>query len=344
MLLSGCAGAMGPKPEELVAKKYALYEGSKDKIKLSKPNLLINDDGSLRLSTGDIIMDEEGSIVTSVQFSEKIFYVVYGKNTKTLKLKDKKGVVIKEFEDKFRFTTYQQNGNLYIATTSEMDAKLYRNQVYSNLFMFDGNSVKLVKKNIQINGYVIAGRDAIAKLSESDFKVNGSTLGNDYEWKFYNISDDMQNDIKPSLVPHNGYSSFNKKLGYQYSFMVGFVGDIAVYTYNYKFNNSAGQLERKTILEAQNLSTGHVAILLDNGDQPFSFLTNGKDVVFKQGVRLIDLRTLKTASIDNNFFPIQLRTGYKNMGGGINWSTYDEYTSDKLSQARGVGKNLFVKD
>lgn len=89
--LSGCTGAMGPKPEELVAKKYALYEGSEDTIKLSKPNLLIND-GSLRLGTGDIIMDEEGSIVSSVQFNEKIFYVVYGKNTKTLKLKDKRGV------------------------------------------------------------------------------------------------------------------------------------------------------------------------------------------------------------------------------------------------------------
>ena len=127
-------------------------------------------------------------------------------------------------------------------------------------------------------------------------------------------------------------------------FIVGFVGDTALYIYDYKFNDNNGKLQRKTILEAQNLITGQVAILLDDGQAIFSLLTNGKDVVFKQGNRLIDLRSLKSASVDKHFLPIQAKTGYKNMGGGINWSTFDEYSPDKLANANGIGKNLFFKE
>ena len=117
-----------------------------------------------------------------------------------------------------------------------------------------------------------------------------------------------------------------------------------MYIYDYKFNDNNGKLQRKTILEAQNLITGQVAILLDDGQAIFSLLTNGKDVVFEQGNRVIYLRSLKSASVDKHFLPIQAKTGYKNMGGGINWSAFDEYSPDKLANANGIGKNLFFKE
>lgn len=337
-LITGCGG-MGATPEELVAKQYRLSDGIGDKITLSNADVYIKND-AVNLANGNIIMDEEGSIWNAMRFNGKVFYVVKNENDNHMKLKNQDGKLIKDFGITSRSATYNYDGKMYIATTTVADAKIYGN-VYSNLFQFDGTEPKLIKKSVTASGDFRVGLNTKAWVSKSEQEVYGHSRSRGYKWAFYDIMTAQQNNIKPSLLPEGGYSLFNQKQGYEYEFMIGFTGDTAIYIYDYKFNNQAGESQSKYIMEAQNLSNKKVAILLDNNQEKFSFLTNGKDVVFKKGNRIIDMRTLQPATIDNNFIPIELNDTQSNLGGGYNKLKYKEYSMQDIYLARGQGKNLF---
>jgi hypothetical protein len=337
--LTGCGG-MGPKPEELVYHDYKVYD-SNNKEKLGAPKFELKND-ALYLGNGETIMDEEGSIWNAMEFNGKVYYLVYNENNGHLKIKDQDGKLIKDFGESKRTDTYNFNGKMYIATTTAVDAKVYSN-VYSNLWEFDGTKPKLIAKSVAVSGDMIDGLNVMHKVSDTERDVYGSRA-RDFKWAFYDIASGKRVKIKPSLVPEDGYSLFGKKRGYDYDYVCGFNGDTIVYIYKYRFNNKAGEEENREILEAQDLATGQSIILSDDNNAKFSFLTNGYDVVFAQGNRYVNLRTMKAVSIDSTFFqPIQLKDSYENLGGGVTWNKYTQYSMRDIANARGQGPLMFQK-
>ena len=334
VLTTGCGG-MGPKPEELIAKQYSISNGIGEKITLSKPEYYIKNDG-VYLQNGDIVIDEEGSISYAQMFNGKLYYIVINPEDYHIKLKTQDGELVKDFGVNYGSIQYGFNNKMYIATTSKSDSQIYTN-VYSNLYTFDGDKVKLIKKHVIINGAIRVGLDARSWLSSSEQDIYGYEQGRGYSWSFHDIFTAKRKDIKPSLVPKDGYSFLGKKMGYSYKYMVGFVGDVAVYIYKYSYANTSGETVDKTILEAQNLVTGKTIILLDNPNTKFVFLSNGRDVVFKDGNRIIDMRTFRPAVIDDNFKTLTVWYTHANGSKDI----YKTYTMEDISYARGLGSNLF---
>lgn len=331
---------LGAKKEELVLKPYSLSDGVGQKIALSKPKFYLEKD-SLFLQNGKKVMDEDGSIVLAYENKGKMYYLVSNEESGALMLKslaDKK--VIKDFGTSSRRASFVYDGKLYVATTTKTDAQLYNN-VYSNLFAFDGESVDLVQKSIVASGELIAGLNAIATVGDAELQTYGRERSRGYKWSFFDLMTNQPKMIKPSLLPDGGYTFMGKKNGYSYEYVLGFVGDTIVYTYEYKYEDEKGESQVKNILEAQNLATGQICILLNDYDKPFSFLTNRYDVVFKEGNRMIDMRTFRPAAIDANFKPITLRDLNSNLGGGYNESLFPEYNMRKIEMARGQGKTLF---
>lgn len=331
---------LGPKKEELVLKQYSLSNGIGQKIALSKPKFYVEND-ALFLQNGKKVMDEEGAISLAYENKGKIYYLVYNEDSGALKLKslsDKK--VIKDFGTSARRASFVYDGKLYVATTTKTDAQIYNN-VYSNLFAFDGESVELVQKSVVASGELIAGLNARATIGDAELQTYGYDRARGYKWSFFDLMTNQPKVIKTSLLPDGGYTYVGKKNGYSYEYVLGFVGDTIVYLYEYKYDDDKGERQVKTILEAQNLVTGQTCVLMDDYDKPYSFLTNRYDVVFKEGNRIIDMRTFQPATIDANFKPITLRDLNSNLGGGYNESLLPQYRSRDIEMARGQGKNLF---
>lgn len=340
LVFGGCAGSGTPDPE-LNAKQYMISQGIGEKANLSVADFYVKrPDGYIVLANGDSIMDPEGAIRRAISFKDKIYYLVKNENTNEIKIKDENGKLIKNFGVAYDFMSYVLNNKIYFGITTKQDSKIYNN-VYSNLFVFDGIKSKLIKKSVVGNGNVRVGLFTKAWLDKSEKEVYGYTRGRGYNWAFFDVMTGKRNDIKPSLVPEGGYKFWGKRMGYKYEYMIGFVGDVAIYIYQYKFNTGKGT-SSKYILEAQNMVTKKSIILTDNSNEKFSFLSNNKDVVFKSGNRIIDMATFRPATIDDNFKVLELTDCYSNMGGGLTKTKFSEYKMSKIYFARCQGKNLFV--
>ena len=322
ILLNGCMAGMGPRSEELRKKNYSLYK-DKNKISLSKAKVLLKN-GTVELANGDTILDEDGDIVFATEINNQIFYIVKNYDTKKVSLKNANGKTIKNFGKSFRSRFWKNNNKIYIATTTQTDSKIYTN-VYSNVYEFDGEKVKLKLKNKVISGKLVG-----ATSINWSYSRDGSRISRYY---FYDIFSGKNKIVKPSLVPNGGYTFLGGKMGYEYKSILGKVGNTIVYIYKYKYLENK-DIKEKLILEAQNLQTGKIAILLDNSKEKFSFLTNGEDVVFKNKNRIIDIRTLKSATIDKNFIPIVVKDMPIIVRSGDEWRSYNDYTISRIIYAR----------
>lgn len=331
ILVSGCAGAMGAKPEEMVKRDYSVHTPA-ETVALSKPSYHI-ERGKIVVSDGNDILDEEGDVIFAKKINGKLFYVVNANGD--YKLKNESKETIKEFADYPKNQIFASNGKMYLAFTDKKDAQLYKN-VYTNFYSFDGNEVSLIDK-----GKIISG----IAMGDADLVMRRKTPDSSYRYYIYHILK-SKDKIKPSLLPVGGYSTLlGGKLGYLYDYVPGAVGDVVVYQYKYRYDDN-GNAVSKRILEAHNTVTGEVAILSDSDEEKFQFLTNGQDVVFKSGDRIIDIRTLKKAKIDGNFEPIVFKDGYTNMGGRTNRTDKESYTMiDFFTKKDGVSQRfMFLKD
>jgi hypothetical protein len=331
IFVSGCAGSIGAKPEELVKRNYSVHMPA-EVVVLSEPSYNI-DRGKIVVSNGNDILDEEGDVIFAKEINGKLFYVVNASGN--YKLKNESKETIKEFPGYSKKQIFASDGKIYLAFADKKDSQFYRN-VYTNFYSFDGNTVNLIDKRKIISGTAVG---------DADLVVSRKTPDSSYSYYIYHIIK-SKDKIKPSLLPVGGYSSLlGGKIGYHYDYVPGAVGDVVVYQYRYKFDDN-GNVVSKRILEAHNTVTGEVAILSDNQEEKFQFLTNGQDVVFKSGDRTVDIRTLKKAKIDANFKPIVFRDGYTNMGGGTNRTDKESYTMTDFNTRKDTvsQKFMFLKD
>lgn len=330
ILISGCAGAIsGVASEEMVKRDYSIHTPS-ETVTLSEPSYYI-ERGKVIVVNGDDILDEEGDVIFVEKIDGKLFYVINSNGT--YKLKNQSKETIKEFPSYSKKKIFSTNGKIYLAFADSKDARFYRN-VYTNFYSFDGNEVKLIDKGKIINGTAVGDADLVVKNQDGSYKY----------YIYHTLK--SKDKIKPSLLPTGGYSTLlGGKRGYNYDYVPGAVGDVVVYQYGYKYDDNGNTVFKK-ILEAQNTATGRVAILSDDDKEEFQFLTNGQDVVFKSGNRLIDIRTLKNAKIDDNFKPIVFRDGYSNIGGGTTRTDKKTYTMINFKHRKDTVSQrfMFLKD
>ncbi|MEA2016885.1 MAG: hypothetical protein U9N59_00435 [Campylobacterota bacterium] len=344
LLISGCAG--GASPSELVPKKYTVGN-TKGSITLSEAECVISN-GAL-VYKGKKLYDEEGDVIYTEKINGNVYYFI--KKDTDLILKNLNKKIIKIFKNSYSNIITSQNDIMYIATTDRHTYK--RSYRYNNLYSFNGKNVEIIGKNhpirLTIKGNKITGGSVVGGYIIRWVKDHGSVAvhGKQNAHMAWTTIENMITrkvvDIKPSLVPHGGYTGvFGNKTGYDY-LILGMIGNSIVYTYEYKYSDNGKTIE-KTILEVQNLETKRATILNDNEDEKFKFYTNGNDVVFKSKNKLIDIRTQQNAKIDNNFDVLKIKNGSEKLSGRVAYYYMDNYSSKNIYYAKGRSPFIFEID
>jgi len=314
-------------------KPITLSSGIGKTIKLSKPSYWVDyKNDTIHLKNGDNVMDEDGYLIGAGEINKTIYYVIHDESNEHTVLKTQNGKTIKDMGASEYSVAFNFGGDLYIGTTTKTDAKIYRN-VLSKVYKFDGRKASLYKKQVIYSsmGSRLGAGQYVKLVGEPDYKKE----------IIYDFFTAKANSVKPSLVPQGGYKFWGRRMGYSFKYIAGAVGSVIVYAYDYDYYDNKDEKHTKTILEAQNMANGKVIYLIDSSNVKFQFLSNKKDVVFKQGNRIIDLATFRPAMIDNNFKPIISDDGYANMGGGFTKIPKAEYSIRNLKSNKDRQRYLF---
>lgn len=325
-LTSGLTGSA-----EYVKKDYQEYN-PQEMIQLSKPDYFLENE-KIVLENGDVIMDEDGTILAAGKINGTIYHVSKVVDSSNIYLKNEKNEIIKDFGKSYNTKISFSNNKFFIAVSKYPKVRL-NPSLFSNFYSFDGKKVSLIDKDKIIQGVAIG-----------NIALHGFI--NKYDKVQYFINDlSINQPIRATYQPLGGYSFLGKKTGYKYDYVPGVVGDTLVTIYEHKFDTANGN-DSNYIMEALNTVTKQSVVLLiekEKNYRKFQFLTNGKDVVFKQGKRVIDLRTLKKAQIDNNFQPIVYSYTFGNLGGGRTESQKESYSIlDLRLHDKGAPLTLFLK-
>jgi hypothetical protein len=328
---SGCMQAQIT--PEMREKPVAISSGLGETLKLSVPSYWIDyKNDTIHLKNGDNIMDEQGHLIGAGEIDGKIYYVIHNESNGHVVLKKQSGETVKDMGESEFSVAFNFGDELYIGTTTKTDAKLYNN-VLSKVYKFDGKQASLYKKQVVYSplGSRLGAGQYVELVGKPNYKKE----------VIYDFFTGHANSVKPSLVPEGGYEFWGQKMGYEFGYIAGSVGSVIVYSYDYEYYDSKDEKQTKTILEAQNMANGKVAILSDSDDAKFQFLSNKKDVVFKQGNRIIDLATLRPATIDGNFEVVISNDGFANMGGGFTERPKSEYSVKDLRRNKKRQSYLF---
>lgn len=327
--VTGC-GAPKVITPDMRMQSYRVSNGVGDAVALGKPSYWVDyKKDTIHLANGDNIMDEDGYFIGATEIKGELFYAISRESDDHMLLKDIDGKIIKDFGHSEFAMAFGLGDAFYVGTTTKTDARLYSN-VLSKVYKFDGTKAKLHQKQVVYNSSSELGAGTVLNYNS---KYNRSYITDFFTGKV--------NQIKPSLVPVGGYKFWGKKEGYKYEYIAGTVESVIVYSYNYEYYDKKDSKQYKLILEAQNVATGKSIILSDNSKEKFQFLSNKKDVVFKQGNKEINLATFGAVKTDSSFTVIISKDGFRNLGGGYTESPQNEYSQRDLIGNKKRQRHMF---
>lgn len=327
LMVTGCAKQ--PKIE------YSTYTPVK-KSAINANDIIKVNGGRLQFK-GKTIMDEDGDINMAFNLDGKLYYFTSkeGASLGTYILKDENSKEIKKFEGKLVKLLKAEDGFPLILVQKD-GGKM--NQMFDNVYRFDGKEVKLVNKNLQMynNEFYASGHQIVPKMNQE------GAFNNSY-FPLVSVVDGSSKTIK-ALHPGALFAAPNPET----VTIITSSGENIIYTYRDINGDYAIEAFSLKSGEAKTLAKGDVVCqLLYSGDKRIlRVLTAGQNVRAESSMTgipvskydnepstFIDLSSLDEVTVNiNDFNKLVLASGFQNMGGGYTRENYVTFGLWKLKQ------------
>lgn len=330
LVLGGCA--QQPKIE------YNIYTPVKKSVINSNEIIKVNG-GRLQFKDKSI-MDEDGDINMAFNIDGKLYYFTSkeGASLGTYILKDENSKEIKKFEGKLIRLLKAEDGYPLILVQKD-GSKM--NQMFDNVYRFDGKEVKLVNKNLQMynNEFYAAGHQVVPKVNKE------GAFSNSY-FPLVSVVNGSSKTIK-ALHPGAFFGTPNP----ENLTIITSSGENIVYVYGDINGDDAIEAFSLKTGEAKTLAKGKVVCqLLYSGDKRILRILSGQNVHAESSMlgvpvskydnepsTFIDLSSLDEVSINlNDYNKLILASGFQNLGGGY---TRENYVTFGLWKLRQTGDN-----
>lgn len=341
---TGCGGGGQP------SKPISVYKPLKEEVTITNTSSYI-DNGSLVLSNGTKIYDEEGDIKTSFNLGDNEYYLLAVQGKDIFKVKDINKKTLKEFNAS-ALSWFIDNNNVVIAESLSDNKKL---GVYDNVYQFDGSDFKLINKNLNLsNGTYTKNNSTLTK------KVSKS--GMYYIETWYSKGGYLENQTITNVITGKKIAQTEIKTNNEasiYPMVIGIVEDKVYYTYQ------SGMLSAEYFIEVLDMKTNQVHTLV--GDKLFDsndlktkmqILKSGNQVVLKifndpklklesklfkhtanveseytnEPAKYISLNSLKEVNgVSSDFKIVPLMSNYTNASGHKVNETYVTFSTTALT-------------
>jgi len=305
--------------------EYNTYKASKKSV-IATRDIIKVDGGRLQFKDKNI-MDEDGDIDMAFTIEGKVYYFTSKEDTRlgTYILKDENKKEIKKFEGKLVKLLMDPSGFPIILV--QKDSRKI-NQLYDNVYQFNGKDVILVNKNLQKhwNEFYMAGYQ-VTMRTHKEGGFSGSyfpivSVVDNTEIRLKTLHPDTFLG-KPEPEELSILTSSGENIIYIYT---DFNGDSAIEAFNLKSK------------EANTLAKGDVYCqLLYSGNKKILRIFNNKNIHSESAIHgyipiskydnessiYIDLGSLNEVSINiNDFKKYIMKSGFNNMAGGYTEQNY----------------------
>lgn len=250
------------------SEKYDLYVPTVKSVIASKDIVKLNN-GKLEFQ-GKKIMDEDGDIIMGANINNKLYYFSTKEfsDTQIVFLKDSQGKIIKKFEGyRINLSKNEENLPLILLQLSK------DSNAYDNVYLFDGENVQLINKNLVRYNYEFygAGHVIIPKV-ESNMK---------FHQEYFPLKSITDGSEKTISVLHPFVNIWGSARTDSYTIITS-AGANIVYLYD--------DVNRDTVLETFNVKTGERKTLA-KGD---GWSGDVFQVLYSNGIKILRIFKDKT--------------------------------------------------